>query len=179
MIIQADIYKKGDKVEAVILGIDKDNKKISLGIKQLQPRSMGKLEQEYPVGIIVEGEVSKITNFGAFVKLPIGIEGLVHISELSDHNVEKVEDVLKVGQNAQFRVINVNKEDRKLGLSLKQRRYYRETTARSEERRETRKQTCCRSKVEKATKLQLAPKAKNLFQLELEKYAARKKDDRR
>ena len=77
------------------------------------------MNKNIQLATIVEGEVSKITNFGAFVKLPSGIEGLVHISELSDHNVDKVEDVLKVGQKEQFRVINVNKEDRKLGLSLK------------------------------------------------------------
>ncbi len=93
-----DIYKQGDKVEAVILAIDKDNKKISLGIKQLSKIHGIDIEQEYPVGSIVEGEVSKITNFGAFVKLPTGIEGLVHISELSDQNVDKVEDILKLAK---------------------------------------------------------------------------------
>ena len=82
LIIQLIIYKRGEEVEAVILAIDKDNKKISLGIKQLSQDPWESIEQEYPVGKIVEGEVSKITNFGAFVKLPTGIEGLVHISEL-------------------------------------------------------------------------------------------------
>lgn len=115
----SDIYKKGDMVDAIILGIEPENKKISLGIKQLTEDPWEKVKENYQVGALVDGEVSKITNFGAFVKLPEGIEGLVHISELSDQNVEKVEDVLKVGDKKQFKVISVNKEDRKLGLSLR------------------------------------------------------------
>jgi len=112
-------YKKGDDVEAVILAIDANNKKVSLGIKQLEKDPWENIEQQYPVGTIVEGTVSKITNFGAFIKLPPGIEGLVHISELSDKEVSKVEDILKVGQTEKFKVIKINEEERKLGLSLK------------------------------------------------------------
>lgn len=167
----SDLYKRGQEVEAVILGIDKENKKVSLGIKQLTQDPWETIEQEYPVGKIVDGEVSKITNFGAFVKLPTGIEGLVHISELSDQPVEKVEDVLKVGQKAQFRVINVNKNERKLGLSLR-------LEARKDERKEAtdaNKQV----KKEKAPKAQQAPaaKPKSQFQMELEKHAARGKSE--
>jgi small subunit ribosomal protein S1 len=112
-------YKKGDVVDAVILSIDPDNKKVSLGIKQLETDPWENIAKQYPVGSLVEGEVSKITNFGAFVKLPPGIEGLVHISELSDKEIAKVEDILTVGQTEKFKVIKVNEEDRKLGLSLK------------------------------------------------------------
>ena len=112
-------YKKGDTVEASILGIDADNKKVSLGIKQLDKDPWENIETEYPVGSTIEGTVSKTTNFGAFVKLPSGIEGLVHISELSDNDVEKVEDILKVGQSEKFKVIKVNEDERKLGLSLR------------------------------------------------------------
>lgn len=115
----SDIYKKGDPIDAIVLNVDKENQKISLGIKQLKPNPWDVIEQEYPINKIVEGTVTKITNFGAFVKLPTGVEGLVHISELADKQVEKVEDVVTVGQKAQFRVINVNKEERKLGLSMK------------------------------------------------------------
>ena len=114
-----DKYKKGDEVEAVILGIDAENRKVSLGIKQLEKDPWTSIASEYTVGSTVEGTVSKITNFGAFVKLNNGIEGLVHISELADKEVEKVEDILKVGQAATFRVIKVSAEERKLGLSLK------------------------------------------------------------
>jgi len=115
----SDIYKKGDLVDAVILGIEPENKKISLGIKQLAEDPWDKAKENYPVGAMIDGEVSKITNFGAFIKLPEGIEGLVHISELSDQNVDKVEDILKVGEKKQFKVISLNKEERKLGLSLR------------------------------------------------------------
>jgi small subunit ribosomal protein S1 len=166
----SDIYKKGDTVEAVVLAVDKNNKKISLGIKQLQQDPWDNIEKEYPVGSLVEGTVSKITNFGAFVKLPSGIEGLVHISELANHNVNKVEEVLKVGQKEQFRVINVNKEDRKLGLSLKKEGAIQEPRTEAERK-------VSKPSPEKTEKQKAAPKAKNLFQLELEKYAARKKGE--
>jgi small subunit ribosomal protein S1 len=115
----SDRYKKGDLIEAVILAVDPENRKVSLGIKQLEKDPWTNVAHEYVVGSMVEGTVSKITNFGAFVKLPTGIEGLVHISELADSDVAKVEDILKVGQASSFRVIKVNAEERKLGLSLK------------------------------------------------------------
>ncbi len=112
-------YKKGDDVEALILGVDSDNKKVSLGIKQLAGDPWKNIETKHPVGSEVEGKVSKITNFGAFVKLESGIEGLIHISEVSDNDVEKVEDILQVGETRKFKVIKVNEEDKKLGLSLR------------------------------------------------------------
>lgn len=114
-----DRYKKGDVVEAIILALDPENRKISLGIKQLEKDPWSNVASEYKMGDIVEGTVSKITNFGAFVKLSSGIEGLVHISELASTEVAKVEDLLKVGQVAKFKVIKVSAEERKLGLSLK------------------------------------------------------------
>lgn len=115
----SDKYKKGDEVEATILSLDPNNKKVSLGIKQLDKDPWENIETDYPVGSIIEGTISKITNFGAFVRLTTGIEGLVHVSELSNKNVEKVEDILKIGQIEKFKVIKVSKKDRKLGLSLK------------------------------------------------------------
>jgi small subunit ribosomal protein S1 len=176
-----DVYKRGDKVEAVILGIDKDNKKVSLGIKQLQQDPWDRLDQEYPVGKIIEGEVSKITNFGAFVKLPTGIEGLVHISELSDQNVEKVDDILKIGEKRQFRVLNVNKEERKLGLSLKLEASPKRDRSESRSPRTERPERSDRSEAPKKEKsvapAAAAPKTKSLFQLELEKHAAKSQDN--
>ncbi|MFI5333311.1 MAG: 30S ribosomal protein S1 [Candidatus Babeliales bacterium] len=169
----ADLFKRGQEVEAVILGIDKDSKKVSLGIKQLSQDPWEAIEQEYPVGKIVDGEVSKITNFGAFVKLPTGIEGLVHISELADQPVEKVEDVLKVGQRLPFRVINVNRNERKLGLSLRLEgaiKDKKEASADAEKKQH--KKSAPAAPKQTAS----APKAKSQFQLELEKHAARKKD---
>jgi small subunit ribosomal protein S1 len=114
-----DKYKKGDVVQAVILSIDVDNRKVSLGIKQLENDPWTTVAVAYPTNSVIEGSVSKITSFGAFIKLESGIEGLVHISELSDKEVAKVEDVLKVGQVAKFKVIKVSPEERKLGLSLR------------------------------------------------------------
>lgn len=171
-----DIYQKGQEVEAVILGIDKDSKKISLGIKQLSQDPWETIEQHYPVGSIVDGVVSKTTNFGAFIKLPIGIEGLVHISELSDQQVDKVEDVLKVGQKAQFRVLNVSKQDRKLGLSMKLTPSTREERAPKNEEMEARARAPKKEKkAESFTPQQ--PKSKSQFQMALEQHAARKDDN--
>jgi small subunit ribosomal protein S1 len=85
-----DRYTVGDEVEAVVLGIDKENKKISLGIKQLSQDPWDSVETDYPLGSVVEGEVSKITNFGAFVKLPSGIEGLVHNTVLAEEQGKKL-----------------------------------------------------------------------------------------
>ena len=189
----ADRFKKGDEVEAVIIGINKQNKKISLSIKQLTENPWENLETKYPKNSLVEGEVSKITNFGAFIKLSSGIEGLVHISELSDQNIEKVEDVLTVGQKQSFRVINVSQADHKLGLSLKT----EEDASTAETRQRTRKTEVAGSKTEsreprearevrepretnKRSKERApeqvstsATKQKSQLQLELEKHAAR------
>jgi len=113
----SDRYKIGQEVEAVILSIDTDNKKVSLGVKQLTPDPWSEVEEVYPAGSIVDGEVSKITNFGAFIRLQTGIEGLVHNSTLQQDEGKKAEEFFKVGQKVQLRVVNVNKEERKLGLS--------------------------------------------------------------
>ena len=173
----ADVYKKGDSIEAVILSIDKDNKKISLGVKQLSDDPWKLIEEQYPAGSLVEGEVSKTTNFGAFIKLPSGIEGLVHISELSDENVEKVEDVLKVGEKRQFRVINVNKDDRKLGLSLRldakaPRESFKKAPKEGEVAKAPRRQAAPTVQREEAP-VQQQSKQKSQFQLALEEHAAR------
>ena len=174
----SDIYKKGDDVEAIILSINQDGKKISLGIKQLDQDPWEKIEKEYQIDSIIEGTVSKVTNFGAFVKLPIGIEGLVHISELSDQNVDKVEDVLTVGQTEKFRVINVNKADRKLGLSLRQ------DTRKKEKRRPANRPTQQHDEQShskagaRETTIETRMKGKSLLQLELEKHTAIQEADK-
>ena len=173
-----DIYKVGDEVEAVVCSIDEENKRISLGIKQLAQNPWELIEKEYPVGNIVEGEVSKITNFGAFVKLPVGIEGLVHISELSENNVDRVEDVLHVGKKYQFRVIKASKEDRKLGLSLKltedaqRERKPRRDAKPDHQRPEKREQSGYKNEQMNSQQ----PRQKSLLQIELEKHAARQQE---
>jgi small subunit ribosomal protein S1 len=164
-----DVYKKGDELETVILEIDEDNKRVSLGVKQLSEDPWEKIEEQYPVGTLIEGEVSKITNFGAFVKLPTGIEGLIHISELSDENVEKVEDVLTVGQKAQFKVIKVSKDDHKLGLSLK-------LGEKTEKQQQVQSEKPKIKEKHKSSEEQVV-KPKSLLQIELEKHAARQKDE--
>jgi small subunit ribosomal protein S1 len=108
-----ELYKKGDSVEAVIISIDSESKKISLGIKQLHEDPWSVIETLFPVGTITEGVVSKLTSFGAFVRMANGIEGLIHSSELNDGVT------VKIGETVQCKVIKVNTEDRKLGLSVK------------------------------------------------------------
>jgi len=160
----ADIYKKGQEVEAVVLSTDEANKKVSLGIKQLTPDPWENIDEEYPAGKIVEGEVSKITNFGAFVRLPTGIEGLVHVSE-AEQEGKKLEDLLKVGQKREFRVINTNKTEHKIGLSLS-------LEERKQESQKTEKKDASSSKAKakkERTETEPANKGKSVLQLELEK----------
>ncbi len=114
-----DRYAIGDNVESVILAIDKENKKISLGIKQLLQDPWDSADTDYPMNSVIEGTISKITNFGAFAKLPSGIEGLAHNSVLTAEQNKKADEIFKPGEKHQFRVINVNKKDRKLGLSTR------------------------------------------------------------
>lgn len=113
----SDRYAVGQELEAVILAIDVDNKKVSLGIKQLAEDPWTMVEQQYTVGTLVEGKISKIANFGAFVRLPTGIEGLLHNTTLTQDEGKKAEQMFKVGDSRQFRVININKEEHKIGLS--------------------------------------------------------------
>lgn len=171
----ADLFKKGDVVEAVITDINKQKRKISLGIKQLVENPWDVIEQKYPVGSLVEGEVTKIADFGAFVRLENGIEGLVHISELSHNQVNKVEDVLQVGKRYTFKVIKVSKEEQKLGLSLRteeapQASYATETKrAAKKEARAPRRE----KREEHHHQPSSGEKSKSQFQLELEKLSAR------
>jgi small subunit ribosomal protein S1 len=165
-----DVYKRADAIEAIILGVDIDNKKISLGIKQLSENPWENIEQHYKVNNIIEGEISRLTNFGMFVKLESGIEGLVHISELTELKKEdkKIEDVYKVGEKRQFRVIKVSKDEHKLGLSTK----LDETT--KEEKRAAKPTAAPKNAASES-----AVKPKSQFQIALEEAAARnQKDDK-
>lgn len=116
----SEILKKGDEVEAVILSVDSENKKITLGVKQLGSNPWESIEKSIEVGSIVEGEVSKITAFGAFVELAHGIEGLIHVTELSDQAFAKVEDVVSVGDAITAKVLKVDPEHKKISLSVKE-----------------------------------------------------------
>jgi small subunit ribosomal protein S1 len=114
-----EIYKKGDEVEAMVLHIDVEKERFSLGIKQLQRDPWEDIEYKYPIGCVVEGTVTKILDFGAILELDEDVEGLVHISELSYDKVESVHKVLTEGQKARAKVINLIPEERKIGLSIK------------------------------------------------------------
>lgn len=115
----SEVLSKGDVVEAVILSVDKESKKITLGVKQLSSNPWESIEKTIPVGSRIKGKVTKITAFGAFIELENGIEGLVHVTELSDQAFAKVEDVVKVGDEVTARVIKLDPEHKKIALSIK------------------------------------------------------------
>ncbi len=119
----AEVLKKGQKVSAVVLEVNAADQRISLGLKQLEDDPWRGIEQNYKVGDLVKGKVTKLTSFGAFVELPHKLEGLVHISQISEDRVEKLKDVLKVGDEVSARVIKVDPQDRRIGLSIKAANY--------------------------------------------------------
>ena len=116
----SELLKKGDKVEAIVLHVDKANHRISLGLKQVQQDPwQGAVPEKYKVGMDVQGKVIRTTDFGAFVELEDGVEGLLHVSELSHERVNKPDDVVQVGQELILKVIKLDPEERKIGLSLR------------------------------------------------------------
>jgi small subunit ribosomal protein S1 len=129
----SEVLKKNDEVEAIVLDIDKVNQRISLGIKQLESDPWKEIDQKYKIGDLVTGKVTKLASFGAFVQLQDDIDGLVHISQLSEEHVAKVKDVLKVGQEVEARVIKVDKAERRIGLSIKAAHYSDEELRRETE----------------------------------------------
>jgi small subunit ribosomal protein S1 len=133
----SEVLKKGDEVDAVVIDIDKANQRISLGVKQLETDPWKEIEGKFKVGDLVKGTVSKIANFGAFIELPGDIDGLVHISQISEDRVEKVKDVLKPGQEVEARVIKIDKTERRLGLSIKATGYSEEALRKESEALET------------------------------------------
>ncbi len=115
------IVNIGDTIEAVVLSVDKDRKRISLGMKQIEPNPWSTVDERYPVGSEVEGKVRNLTDFGAFIALEEGIDGLIHISDLSwTQRVKHPSEVLKKGQSVRAVVLNVDKENERLSLGLKQ-----------------------------------------------------------
>lgn len=112
-------YAKGETIQAVVLKIDRENERFSLGIKQLEPDPWQAAIEKYPIGSIVNGKITNVTDFGVFVEVEDGIEGLVHVSEISTEKVNSPVGVYKVGDNLETRVINVSAKDRKIGLSIK------------------------------------------------------------
>jgi small subunit ribosomal protein S1 len=119
----SEVLKKGDDVEAVVLEIDKSNQRISLGLKQLAEDPWSNIDKYYKVGDLVSGKVTKLASFGAFIGLQHDIDGLVHISQVSEDRVDKIKNVLKVDQDVTARVIKIDKGERRIGLSIKAANY--------------------------------------------------------
>ena len=119
----SEVMKKGDDIEATVLEVDRPNQRIALGIKQLGSDPWENIEKLYKVGDLVAGKVTKLASFGAFIGLQHDIDGLVHISQISEERVDKIKNVLKVGQDVSARVIKIDKGERRIGLSIKAANY--------------------------------------------------------
>ena len=115
----SELYKKGDEVDAVVLGVDVENERVSLGIKQVTPDPWQTMTQRHAIGSRVHGKVTSVTDFGVFVEVEEGIEGLVHISQLSTERVEKPSALFQVGKEVEAEVIHVDPREHKMGLSIK------------------------------------------------------------
>jgi len=117
----SELLRKGDRVEAVVLSVNQEKKRVALGLKQLRPDPWQEaIPARYHVGDVVHGKVTKLTSFGVFVELEPELEGLLHISELSDRKVETPEEVVQAGDELDIRIIRVDTQERKIGLSLRQ-----------------------------------------------------------
>ena len=115
----SEMLEKGDEVTTVVLEIDSTNQRISLGLKQAQDDPWADIAKRYPVGTRVTGKVTKVSSFGAFVEIEEGVDGLIHISQISDEHIEKVKDVLNVGDDIEARVVKVDATEHRIGLSVK------------------------------------------------------------
>ncbi len=115
----SEIFRKNQEAQAIVLNIDKDNERFSLGIKQLESDPWESIPQRYPMGSIVSGPITNVTDFGLFVELEEGIEGLVHVSEISKEKIKSPVGQFKPGDNITAKVINISPKDRKIGLSVR------------------------------------------------------------
>lgn len=115
----SEVLQKGQEVEAVVLNVDAENQRLSLGIKQLEPDLWEEFFSQHQVGDVVTGKIVRLTSFGAFVEIQEGIEGLCHVSELSEKRIEDPEDEFQVGQETEFKIIKLNLLERKIGLSIR------------------------------------------------------------
>lgn len=115
-----EVLKVGDRVSVYILSVDREKRRIGLSLKRLQPEPWSQVEASYSVGQLVEGRITKLTNFGAFACIDDGVEGLIHISELSERRINHPKEVVKEGDVIPLRVIRIDSENRRMGLSLKQ-----------------------------------------------------------
>ncbi|HVA41763.1 MAG TPA: 30S ribosomal protein S1 [Candidatus Binataceae bacterium] len=122
----SEIYKKGDEVEAVVLGIEVEHERVSLGVKQLTPDPWDSVAQRYPMNTRIKGKVSSVADFGVFVEIEEGIEGLIHISQLSNERVDKPSSLFKIGDEVDAIVVQVDSKERRIGLSVKALRAHEE-----------------------------------------------------
>ncbi|MDA9764255.1 30S ribosomal protein S1 [Opitutales bacterium] len=125
----SEMIKKGDEIDAQVLDVDPDQQRISLGLKQLATDPWESIQTLYRIGDVVKGSVTKITSYGAFVELQDGIDGLVHISQISEDRVEKIKDVIQTGEEVSARVIKIDRDERRIGLSIKAANYNAEELA--------------------------------------------------
>jgi small subunit ribosomal protein S1 len=115
-----EMLKKNDSIKCIVLAVDQEKQRVALGLKQMtEDPWVRAIPEKYIAGQIVRGKVTKLTNFGVFVELEPDLEGLLHISELSDQKVEEPQDIVKVGQDIEVKILRVDIDDRKIGLSLK------------------------------------------------------------
>lgn len=115
----SEVFKKGQEVQAIVLNIDKENERFSLGIKQLEQDPWETIPERYPLGSVISGPITNVTDFGLFVELEEGIEGLVHVSEISKEKIKSPVGQYKMGDSITAKVINISPKDRKIGLSVK------------------------------------------------------------
>ena len=115
----SECLEKGKEVEAIVLDVNPKEQRISLGLKQASQDPWSEIASKYKVGALVKGKVSKIASFGAFIELEDGVDGLVHISQISDQRVDKVKDALQAGQEVEARVVKVDRNERRIGLSIR------------------------------------------------------------
>jgi len=115
----SEMVKKGDEVDAIVVEVDVDNQRISLGMKQLTQDPWDDIDRLYRMGDVIKGKVSRVAGYGAFIQLDHDIDGLVHISQISEERIEKIKDHLKEGDEVSARVIKIDKDERRIGLSVK------------------------------------------------------------
>jgi small subunit ribosomal protein S1 len=115
----SEVLKKGQEIDAIITSIDAENRRLSLSIKDLEPNAWDRFVTEHNPGDVVRGKIARFANFGAFVELDDNLEGLCHISELSEERVEKPEDVVQLGQEMEFKILRIDADSKKIGLSAR------------------------------------------------------------
>ncbi|MGE9293814.1 30S ribosomal protein S1 [Ruficoccus sp. ZRK36] len=125
----SEMLKKGDEIDAIVLDVDVDQQRISLGMRQLTEDPWSEIDRYFKIGDVVKGKVTKITSYGAFIQLDQDIDGLVHISQIAEDHVEKIKDVIKEGDEVDARVIKIDRDDRRIGLSIKAASYDRDQLA--------------------------------------------------